>query len=309
MGKFGTKLTNSISIEPSDSAYSNQVNLDLKQLANSCFVKNSSQLLTNIVEHTYDLCLNLENNFQIKVHKAFVIERSDYFKTYLNDPFNEMKQSDQNKLSVEQLNLKEIDLDIVKEIIYFIYSDCFSCDNLDENVLLDVLIAADLYLIPSLKRKCANELIKHINNENLFELLKLSRLYDLKKLEFSCISHLAINIFDVNIIISLLLVLLFQINFRLKKQFESSQELRQLILEDASKLKQRQETDTIDIIDDLRYAINDTVTLNNTNMDLNVKISATSTATNFISSYDLLIEKERKLNLVDKILNELNLEC
>jgi ankyrin repeat/BTB/POZ domain-containing protein 1 len=83
--------------------------------------------------------------------------------------------------------------------------------------------------------------------------------------------------------------------------------LRKLILEDASKLKQRQETDTIDIIDDLRYAINDTVSLNNANTDLNVKI--TSASKNFINSFDLLIEKEKRLNLVDKILNELNLEC
>ncbi len=83
--------------------------------------------------------------------------------------------------------------------------------------------------------------------------------------------------------------------------------MRKLILEDASKLKQRQETDTIDIIDDLRYAINDTVSLNNANTDLNVKI--TSASKNFINSFDLLIEKEKRLNLVDKILNELNLEC
>jgi hypothetical protein len=202
MGKFGTKLSNSISIEPSDSIYSNQVNIDLKQLAIACFQTKSSELLKNIVDDTHDLCLNLENDFQVKVHKTFIVERSDYFKTYLNDPFNEIKQFDQTKSIVEQLNLKEIDLEIMKEIVYFIYSDCFSSDNLDENVLLDVLIAADLYLLPSLKRKCANELIRHINNDNLFEFLKFSRLYDLKKLEFSCISYLALNIFDVIIIVS-----------------------------------------------------------------------------------------------------------
>ena len=40
-------------------------------------------------------------------------------------------------------------------------------------------------------------------------------------------------------------------------KFEKSEQLRQLILEDASKLKMRQETDTIDIVDDLRYAVNE----------------------------------------------------
>jgi hypothetical protein len=197
MGKFGTKLSNTISIEPSDSIYSNQVNNDLKKLAHSCFATESSHFLKDIVDTTCDLSLNLENDFQIKVHKAFIVERSDYFKTYLNDPFNEIKQFDQTKYTVEQLNLKEIELEIIKEIVFFIYSDGFSCDSLDENTLLDVLIAADLYLLPTLKRKCANELIKHIGKNNLFELLKFSRLYDLKKLEFSCISYLALHIFDV----------------------------------------------------------------------------------------------------------------
>jgi hypothetical protein len=57
---------------------------------------------------------------------------------------------------------------------------------------------ADLYLLPSLKRKCAHELGTHyLNNENIFDLLKLSRVYELKKLEFSCIYYLAVNLYEV----------------------------------------------------------------------------------------------------------------
>ncbi len=74
--------------------------------------------------------------------------------------------------------------------------------------------------------------------------------------------------------------------------------MRELILEDASKLKERQETDTIDIIDDLRYAINDTITYSQVNNPLG-----------FTSSFQILIEKEKRLNLIDNILKELNLEC
>lgn len=58
-------------------------------------------------------------------------------------------------------------------------------------------------------------------------------------------------------------------------------------------MKQRQETDTIDIIDDLRFVINE-------------KTANFSTKFN---SNDLIFEREKKLYLIDQILLELNLEC
>lgn len=65
------------------------------------------------------------------------------------------------------------------------------------------------------------------------------------------------------------------------------------ILEDASSLKMRQETDTIDIIDDLRYAINE----------------ESQSANEAHISIERLMLKEKKLHLIDKLLKELNLEC
>ena len=55
----------------------------------------------------------------------------------------------------------------------------------------------------------------------------------------------------------------------------------------------RQETDTIDIIDDLRYAINE----------------ESQSANEAHISIERLMLKEKKLHLIDKLLNELNLEC
>lgn len=72
--------------------------------------------------------------------------------------------------------------------------------------------------------------------------------------------------------------------------------MRELIVEDAKNLKSRQETDTIDIVDDLRYAINEIAAANTT--------QAAATFSN-----ERLIEREMKLNLIDKVLRELNLEC
>ena len=68
-----------------------------------------------------------------------------------------------------------------------------------------------------------------------------------------------------------------------------------MILDDASNLKMRQETDSIDIIDDLRYAINEenqTITNNGEQI-----------------SIERLVLREKKLDFIDKLLKELNLEC
>ena len=81
-------------------------------------------------------------------------------------------------------------------------TNCFFI-KLEESVLFDVMLVADIYLLPSLKRKCASELTKnHLNKENVFDLLRISRVYDLKKLEFACISFLAAHIFDVSNLIA-----------------------------------------------------------------------------------------------------------
>ena len=88
--------------------------------------------------------------------------------------------------------------EVLTEIIYFLYSNNFSFNDLDEYLLNDILFVADFYLLPNLKRKCATELANnHLSKENVFDLLKKSRLFDLKKLEFSCITFLADNLFEV----------------------------------------------------------------------------------------------------------------
>jgi hypothetical protein len=330
IGKFGanTKLSNTITIEPKDlpllnSDYTSALNkqskisLDFRRLALNALPptlrENVDNNLKKVVELTYDLCLtvlsdNSENdasnniNLQFFVHKAFIAERCDYFKTFLHDPFHEITRENDGDLTgqkpkektIAQLKLKEISAQVLVEVIYFIYSNSFSKDKLDENILYDVMLVADLYLLPSLKRKCAHELATfYLNKDNLFDLLRISRLYDLKKLEFSCINFLAMNLFD----------------------FEHSSELKDLILEDANKLKMRQETDTIDIVDDLRYAINEMAMASNLlNLNLNTEVKANPKSIKsynsvYKSSFERTVDREMRLNLIDKILQDLNLEC
>lgn len=95
-------------------------------------------------------------------------------------------------------------------------------------------------------------------------------------------------------------------------QFENSERLREMIVSDASQLKARQETDSIDIIDDLRYKINE-----QTSSSLSGIVSAEQlqsimsekTSAKNAKFRKLLLERDRKLGIINRILRELNLEC
>ncbi len=81
-------------------------------------------------------------------------------------------------------------------------------------------------------------------------------------------------------------------------------------MEDASKLKMRQETDTIDIIDDLRYAINELECEQpQQQQQPHQQQQMGHNVNSYKSSFEALIEKDNKLNLIDRLLRELNLEC
>jgi hypothetical protein len=225
IGKFGSnssKLRSTITIDPEDDDLLDgpnglkmtQINLDLNRLAQNCLpnelktnseldsiVSNSSDLRIKVEENYYFNVYkvsnfkipNFNNNICISIKKAFLAERCEFFKTFLTNPFNEVKES-----NVSEIELKEMTKEILAELVYFLYSDNLSSNSLDENLLNDLLDIGEFYLLDTLKRKCANEIIlNHLNKENLFDLLKKSRLFDLKKLEFACITYLAEHLFEV----------------------------------------------------------------------------------------------------------------
>ena len=117
------------------------------------------------------------------------------------------------------MNIRNVSKEVFLQILFFIYTNSFSNEKvnknnyyiylnllanflffkLEENLIYDVLQTADLYLLPGLKRKCASELASnHLSKENLFDFLRIARLYDLKKLEFASITFLAENLLEVS---------------------------------------------------------------------------------------------------------------
>ena len=74
-------------------------------------------------------------------------------------------------------------------------------------------------------------------------------------------------------------------DFILLLQIIAQQEFKQLVLEDASQVKGREETDSIDVIDEIRFYIS-----------------------NFVQTYSEMEEANDKLRLIDDLLEELDVE-
>ena len=64
------------------------------------------------------------------------------------------------------------------------------------------------------------------------------------------------------------------------------EEFAELVQDDATEVESREETDTIDIIDSIRFHL-----------------------TNFVQTYSELQEMEEKINMIDKFLDDLGLEA
>lgn len=191
-------------------------------------------------------------------HKAFFSGRSDYFRALIRDHFGESWTSEEE---LPVLEIHNITVDIFVCVMYYLYQD--SCELTEENVY-DVMCAADMFLLPGLKRYCANAMAKFLTVEDVVTVLKTARMFNLPRLEDQCAEFMADNLEEVLEL----------------KEFED------LVQTDASEVQNREETDSIDIIDSIRFHL-----------------------TNFIQTYGEMQEAEEKSKTIDDFLERLGLEC
>lgn len=108
---------------------------------------------------------------------------------------------------------------------------------LDAENVYDVLEAAEMFLLPDLKRQCGAFLGSFIELENAVDLLQTARLFSIPRLEQLCIEFMANNVED----------LVADVKFR------------SIVEQDALSVVGRQETDSVDIIDEMRFILRTTI--------------------------------------------------
>lgn len=100
----------------------------------------------------------------------------------------------------------------------------------EENVF-SVLCFSDVYLLSGLKRLCSRIVTSLLDTDNVVTVLRTARLFNLPKLEVDCCEFMSKNL----------------------EKIIDNKEFHSLILEDAASVRERQETDSIPVVDDIRF--------------------------------------------------------
>ncbi|XP_022669033.1 ankyrin repeat and BTB/POZ domain-containing protein 1-like isoform X3 [Varroa jacobsoni] len=254
------KMVRHITIEPE---------LGCTELADSFAVLADEYLRKDLVElpfgskktrsiHYADVCF-LVGGVHFFAHKMFYCQRSEYFAALLRDHFKETAMVDGN---IPLVSITNASTEVFACIHEYVYRDV--TDRLTGTNAFDVLLAADKFLLTGLKSFVGAFMADNLDLDNAVSLFRCSRIFQLARLEDQCVAFMAQNL----------------------DHFLLDEDFRQQVTEDAKEVKGRQETDSIAIIDDIRYHISANV-----------------------QSFSEIEEANQKLFLIDDFLYKLGLEA
>lgn len=178
-------------------------------------------------------------------HKAMLL-RSDYFLTMFNSPFREAQQT-------PYLQIIKLDCSpkVLETILTFLYTER---SNFGLDIAIDVLFTADQLFIEKLKQRAAliistlgNGSTSTVESENprgetdaeeavdIYEVIRAGWDTRVQRLEEFGARYIA---------------------YRLERYIDEP-EFAELVRESARRVKARQETDTVELVDDIRYYLSD----------------------------------------------------
>ncbi|XP_042879642.1 ankyrin repeat and BTB/POZ domain-containing protein 1-like isoform X1 [Penaeus japonicus] len=242
MGKHGLVKVTTVVVEPDASCGlgSEGVAADLRELTQSTlpsalrFWPTEMPFCHTDFEPDYaDVCFMVEGQ-PFMCHKMFFCLRSEYFRALLRDHFHEADWCGSSESQIPTVTLHNISADVFAILVHYLY--CNQTNVTLENAM-DVMVAADMLLVPGLTRQCGVFLGTQLQIENVITVLRLARMFQLPRLEDQCVAYMAKNL----------------------DQVLELQELHDLVLADAGEVQGRQETDTVTIVDELRYHISSAV--------------------------------------------------
>lgn len=128
-----------------------------------------------------DLVLKSPNNeFNFNVHQCILNARSPVFKSMIAES------------SKKELVITDIDEEVLKELINFIYTDECSDNLVFDKMAGSILIASNKFSIDGLKRLAEDYLKLHINHENVINILILANSCS-TKLKEACLQYIGQN--------------------------------------------------------------------------------------------------------------------
>ena len=126
------------------------------------------------------------------------------------------------------VELNQISFRVFSIVLEFIYTE--QVTELPPDIVLDIFEAADQFLLPNLKSLCIAVMAHHIEESNVFDLIRMSKIFVSDRLEQACIEYLSAHL----------------------EELIHTEEFINLVKESAASIQVRAENDSIPIIDDIR---------------------------------------------------------
>ncbi len=137
-----------------------------------------------------DVEIVLEDGTTKKCHKFVLSLRSEVFKRmFVSEEFADVQAG--------VIRVKDISAETMEALLKYLYTDFVA----EQAITVDLMIAADKYQIARLCKICENRLLKHLNTDNVIEILVAAYLVDSDKMlkavmKFLCSHKEAIEVAD-----------------------------------------------------------------------------------------------------------------
>ncbi|KAL0021902.1 hypothetical protein WJX79_001281 [Trebouxia sp. C0005] len=162
-------------------------------------------------------------------HRSFMSRRSDYFSTMLGSNFQEGSTASGDILEIQ---VADVQPEVLYAALRWVYTDRVNADMPAEQ-LLQVMQYADRALMEGLKGRCAMLLHPHVTQDSALLLLQQALALDSDRLADTCVRCIAQHL------LSLVRDPLFN----------------QLVRDSAESVQNREDVDSVPIIDDIRYHV------------------------------------------------------
>uniref|UniRef100_A0A8C8YWZ7 Ankyrin repeat and BTB/POZ domain-containing protein 1 n=1 Tax=Prolemur simus TaxID=1328070 RepID=A0A8C8YWZ7_PROSS len=206
-----------------------------------------------------DVCFRVAN-CSFLCHKAFFCGRSDYFRALLDGYFQESEEPAASG-DPPAVTLRDVSPEVFMHVLYYMYSDH---TELPPEAAYDVLSVADVYLLPGLKRLCGRSLAQLLDEDSVVPVWRVAKLFRLARLEDQCTEFMA----------------------KVLDKLVERQDFTEAILEEAAAVAARQETDSIPLVDDIRFHVASTV-----------------------QTYSAIEEARQRLRALEDLLVAIGLDC
>jgi len=159
-----------------------KLSYESKQTSGSTFLDNIKSLYDN--PSYSDISFKLKDDSTLYAHKNILSSRCERFKAMFKI---EMKES-----TAKELEIKDYEPSIFRKMIEYLYSDDLNEDSVE--MVFQLLVIADEYLLDELKSLCESKLISEIKNNNASVFLIQADRYNCKHLKKASFAFILQNI-------------------------------------------------------------------------------------------------------------------